>query len=261
MSKQDRQPLLLRKLDAIVWRRCGRRVWLDAAADELAGRQVYRYASLGEALLWLQHARTALARPATWPDRYERHVAERLWQQPRCMLPDVYLKCFSFEFSSEALWRTYAGHGGVLRLGIRLRDLVAELNRVSLPRGARVMVGRCRYLDERDLQRALARLQAALADGAPATELGMQALLLKRAGFAWENELRIAVLLPPERQPRAVLEVEGLRVDRLQSVQIDPYLPAWQASAWLPVLAASGLPAGRVGQSGFDAEPAVARGG
>ena len=255
MSMQDRQPLLLRRLDTISWRRCGRRVWLDAAADDLAGRQVYRYASLGETLLWLRHGRTALARPSTWPDRYERHVAQRLWQTAERPLPEAVLKCLSFEFSSEALWRTYAGHGGVLRLGLRLRDLVAEFNRIELPRAARVMIGRCRYLDERDLQRALDRLQTALANGAPAAEIAMQALLLKRAGFAWENELRIAVLLPPESLAAAVLEVDGLRVDRLQSVQVDPYLPPWQAAAWLPVLAASGLPAARIRQSGFDAEP------
>lgn len=258
MSMQDRQPMLLRRLDAITWRRSGRRVWLDAAADELAGRQVYRYASLGEALRWLQ-GRTALARPETWPDRYERHVAERLWQSAERPLPAPFLKCLSFEFSSEALWRTYAGHGGVLRLGIRLRDLVAEFNRISLPRGARVMIGRCRYLDERDLQRALEGLQKALAQGAPAADIAMQALLLKRAGFAWENELRIAVLLPADAHGGAVLEVEGLRVTRLQSVQIDPYLPGWQASAWMPMLTASGLPAERARQSGFDAEPGAIR--
>ncbi len=256
MSLRDRQPLLLRRLDEVSWRRSGRRVWLDAAADDLSGRQVYRYASLAETLLWLQQGRSAFARPATWSDRYERHVAERLWQADGALAGiEVHLKCLSFEFGSEALWRTYSGTGGVLRLGLPLRDLVAELNRVPLPRGTRVMIGRCRYLDERDLQRALLRLSRELLAGADPHSVAMQALLLKRSGFAWENELRIALLASPGSEPLPVRMVEGLRPQRLRSIQIDPYLPAWQASAWTELLSglcASGV---RVRQSGFDAEP------
>ncbi|MCK7592183.1 hypothetical protein [Pseudomarimonas salicorniae] len=260
MSLKDRQPLLMRRVDEPEWRRCGRRVFLDAAADELAGRQVYRYASLAETLLWLRQGRSGFARPATWPDRYERFVAERLWT-PEGPLARVgaWLKCLSFEFGSEALWRTYAGHGGVLRIGLRLRDLVAELNRLALPRGARVMVGRCRYLDERDLHRALERLSARLQAGEDPLPVAMQALLLKRSGFAWENELRIAVLCPDSEDPPTVMPVEGLRPDRLQSVEIDPYLPAWQAAEWQAALASLGDWPGRIRQSGFDAEPAAAR--
>lgn len=255
MSLKDRQPLLLRRLDAPIWRRCGRRVWIEEAADALSGRQVYRYASLAETLLWVREGRTGLARPSTWPDRYERHVAGRLWTPdgPLSGL-SAHLKCLSFEFGSEALWRTYAGHGGVLRLGIPLRELVAELNRVSLPPGARVMIARCRYLDERDLVRELDRLASRLEAGDDPREVAMQALMLKRSGFAWENELRVAVLSADPALP-AVLGISGLRAQRLRSVQVDPYLPAWQAGAWCALLEADPALAGRVRQSGFDAEP------
>lgn len=257
MSLRDRQPLLLRRLDEVCWRRSGRRVWLDAAADDLSGRQVYRYASLAEALLWLKHGCSGFAHPSTWADRYERHVAERLWQADGALSGiEVHLKCLSFEFGSEALWRTYAGSGGVLRLGLPLRELVAELNRVPLPRGTRVMIGRCRYLDERDLQRALQRLSRDLQAGADPHSIAMQALLLKRSGFAWENELRVALLAPAGEAPTSVRRVEGLRPDRLRSVQIDPYLPRWQADAWIELLSGLCAPGARIRQSGFDAEPA-----
>jgi hypothetical protein len=256
MSLKDRQPLLQRRLTALEWRRCDRRVWIDAAADDLSGRQVYRYASLGETLLWLRQGRTGLAHPSTWPDRYERHVAARLWQPDGPLTgARAFLKCFSFEFGSEALWRTYAGPGGVLRLGLRLRDLVAELNRLSLPRGAKVMVGRCRYLDERDMRRALEQLRGQLRAGADPDAVAMQALLLKRSGFAWENELRVAALLPADAHPAPVLEVEGLRADRLLSIHIDPYLAGWQAVQWQAVLSRDDGSGPRISQSSFDAEP------
>lgn len=249
----NRLPIHAKTLPEIDWRRSGRHLYLDPAADDLASYQVYRYCSLPEALQLLSRGEWTFAHPRTWPDRYEHHVSQQLFagDGPFARVA-AHVKCLSVEFASNALWRTYAGPVGVLRIGIALQDLVAMLAASSLPASARLYLARTRYLDERDLRRIVKRLRQT--PPRPTAAEAMRALTLKRAGFAYENELRLCLLTQGRSEPALFRTLTGLKRERVKSVQIDPYLPAWQAEELRRLLVEGlGLDPKRVRQSQFDA--------
>ncbi|HEX5756609.1 MAG TPA: DUF2971 domain-containing protein [Arenimonas sp.] len=248
----ERLPLHGKTLPAIDWRRSGRRIHLDPTADDLAQYQVYRYCSLPEALQLFGRGQWSFAHPTTWPDKYEHHLSRELFgAQGPYAGTQVHVKCLSVEYASHALWRTYAGPIGVLRIGIALQDLVAMLAAAKLPAGSQLYITRVRYLDERNLQREVAKLVKAGTSDIDAT---MRALALKRAGFAYENELRICLATPGAGTPDPIRIVSGLKAARVKSVQIDPYLPPWQAEEIRRVLVQHVGDGARVVQSRFDAD-------
>ena len=251
--QDDRRPLIAKSLPALQWKRCGENVLLDAAADDLARFQVYRYCSLPEALQLFGAGAWTMAHARLWPDKYEHHVSRRLFDGDGPFANvSAYLKCLSLEFGSNALWRMYAGPVGVVRIGIALQDLVAMLDRSELPLRSKIHVMRVRYMDERPMLREVNRL---LRDPPKAgSELAMQALAMKRSGFAYENELRICLVSPRRSDPPPVQRLRGLKVDRIKSLQIDPYLPPWQADELRALFETRlGIKA-KVEQSAFDAE-------
>jgi hypothetical protein len=251
----ERLPLHAQALPELAWARSGTRVQIDRAADDLARFQVYRYCSIAEALQLLARGEWTFAHPRTWPDKYEQHVSRELFDDGGPFARSAaYVKCLTLEFGSNALWKTYAGGGGVVRIGIALQDLVAMFDAARLP--ATLHVARVRYLDERPLQRAVAKLRA---DPPPPTAAqAMRALTLKRSGFAYENELRLCLLLRRQAVPPAVHVLRGVRTERIRSLQFDPYLPAWQAAELGRMFGQLGLRA-RIGQSRFDADPSQTR--
>lgn len=247
-----RLPLHGKTLPAIDWRRSGRRIHLDPAADDLAQYQVYRYCSLPEALQLLGRGQWSFAHPTTWPDKYEHHLSRELFgaRGPYAGM-QVHVKCLSVEYASHALWRTYAGPIGVLRIGIALQDLVAMLAAAKLPVKSQLYITRARYLDERNLQREVAKL---VKGDASNVDAAMRTLSLKRAGFAFENELRLCLMSTDGAAPTPIRTVSGLKAERVKSVQIDPYLPPWQAEEIQRVLAQHVGDGARVVQSRFDAD-------
>lgn len=246
----ERQPLFARALPELSWARSGTRVRIDRAADDLARFQVYRYCSIAEALQLLGRGEWAFAHPRTWPDKYESHISDTLFDGAGPFARTAaYVKCLTLEFSSNALWKTYTGNGGVVRIGIALQDLVAMFNQADLP--ATLHVARVRYLDERPLRRAVANLVAA-APAATASE-AMRALTLKRSGFAYENEIRLCLLTRRQNQPPPVLRLRGVRTDAVRSLQFDPYLPAWQAEELRRVFKERLGVKAQLAQSPFDA--------
>lgn len=251
----DRLPLHATALPELAWARSGTRVLIDRAADDLARFQVYRYCSIAEALQLITRGEWTFAHPRTWPDKYERHISGELFDGGGPFARSAaYVKCLTLEFSSNALWKTYAGNGGVVRIGIALQDLVAMFDPAKLP--ATLHVARVRYLDERQLQRAVAKLRK---ESPPATAAqAMRALALKRSGFAYENELRLCLLLRRQAEPPPVHVLRGIRVDRIRSLQFDPYLPAWQADELRRLFQQRLGVKARIGQSRFDADVADA---
>lgn len=251
--QDDRRPLIAKSLPTLEWKRCGENVLIDAAADDLARFQVYRYCSLPEALQLFGAGAWTMAHPRLWPDKYEHHVSRSLFDGAGPFANvSAYLKCLSLEFGSNALWRMYAGPVGVVRIGIALQDLVAMLDKAELPSRSKVHIARVRYMDERPMLREVNKL---LRDPPKAGgEAAMQALAMKRSGFAYENELRVCLLSPRRSDPPPVQLLRGLKVDRIRSLHLDPYLPAWQAEELRALFETRlGIKA-KVAQSAFDAE-------
>ncbi len=84
----------------------------------------------------------------------------------------------------------------------------------------------------------------------------MRALAMKRDGFRYENEVRIAMLLRAGRGQRAPARTLALRSVPVESVLVDPYLAPHEAAP-LVALFAKLAPTARVRQSGFNAAPAT----
>lgn len=266
------QPLSAHALPDPEWRACARvpargdggashPVYLDGSIDDIAQRQVYRYCSIAEALDLLEHRRWSFVHPGRWPDPYERHLTERLFGAGRPFQAiRLYAKCVSLEYGSNALWSMYAGRGGVVRLGIRLQNLVAMLGAATVPSdgdagaplSAKFYVARCRYMEPVQLARAVdAVAAAAKASSAQA----MRAMTMKRDGFRYENEVRVAMLLRAGGAAESAVARQAVfRRAPVDSILVDPYLPPHEAAPLVAMFARL-APRARVQQSGFNEAP------
>ena len=236
------------------WKLSGANLRLDPAVGALLSERIYRYASIAEALM-LCSGKMTFASPALWPDKYESHVIDKLFATPGPFARAVPLvKCFSLEYSSEAMWRTYSGAGGLIRLSIRLSDLVDELNKMAWPVRGKIYAGRVRYMKPVSLRTEVARLSG---DKHLKRTMNhaMPALLAKRAGFAFENEIRFAFLPNRTQGEMRFVTVKGFPSQKLQRILIDPYLPKWQADELVRLFRGRVSAQCKVEQSSFDARP------
>jgi hypothetical protein len=241
----------------------GHPVFIDGAFDDdFAGLQVYRYCSLPEAFELLGGKRWAFTHPSKWPDPYESHVSSRLFGEGGPFAgAGIFAKCLSVDFRSNALWSMYSGRYGVVRIGIRVQDLVSVLSSaiVTAPDAparalkASFYVSRCRYMEPTDIRRETDRF---VQGGSRAdTRAAMRVLTMKRDGFQYENEVRIAMLLGRHKSP-ASAPVRHLQLHRLpvQSILLDPYLAAHEAPP-LENLMRRLAPRALVRRSGFNLPP------
>jgi len=213
----------------------------------------YRYASLAEALN-ISQGSWSFARPTLWPDKYERHLVERLFGAgERFEEASTWVKCVSLEYSTEAMWRTYGTNGGLVRLSWRLNELVDAICNVTLRPGFTIYIGRVRYLKEQDLRTAIAELRGSAERRA--TEAA-RAVMHKRIGFSYENEVRICLVGPKASRPQDTYQVEGIFPEGTSTVLIDPYLPEWQAKSWTTFLSPF-FKGRRVRQSAFNKDPSA----
>jgi len=236
--------------DRLLWDNIGRRVRLDRLLASHLDAKVYRYCSVAEALMLLRGGAWTFMKPTTWPDVYEKHVGKELFGDAAIFetLPG-YVKCVSLEYSSEAMWRTYASTGGLVRLSWRLQDLVDELDAASFDRDGKVYLGVARYVDEPAIRAEVARIKTAGVK--PASQKAMRVLMMKRFGFASENEIRICFF--PERGVAppfcTATRFNPTMVDRML---IDPYLKPWQANELVKLFRDELKMPFRVSQSQFD---------
>lgn len=210
------------------WTDAGKRVKLDQLLAPHVDAKVYRYCTLAEALMLLREGVWAFLRPASWPDVYERHVGKELFGDSAVFenLPG-YIKCISLEYSSEAMWRTYASTGGLVRLSWKLRDLIDVLNTASFDGEGKVYVGVARYVSAPVIRAEVGRIKKT---GTKVTsQQAMRVLMMKRFGFASENEIRICFFPSDALKPltRTATFSSPIKVDRML---IDPYLTPWQAN-------------------------------
>lgn len=275
--KSRTQPLTADSLPEIAWRACspartrnpdrsprpkGHPVFIDAAFDnDFAGLQVYRYCGLPEAFELLGTKRWAFLHPSKWPDPYESHVSDRLFGRTGPFAgTGVFAKCLSVDFRSNALWSMYGGRNGVVRIGIRVQDLVSVLSSSTVtvpgaegrPLNASFYVSRCRYMEPTDIRRETGRFVKG--ESRADTRAAMRVLTMKRDGFQYENEVRIAMLL--NRQSAVKNPVRHLHLHRLPvtSILIDPYLRDHEAEPLKQILQKL-APKALIRRSGFNTPP------
>lgn len=212
----------------ISWKETYKNVYVDPELDVLQNYSVYRYASIAEALAICRGIMT-FSSPLSWPDKYESLVLDNLFSVGAPFSKAVpYVKCFSVEYSSEAMWRVYSGAGGLARIGIKLPSLLEGLSQSAWPSKGKVYVGRVRYMDAPQLRNQVEAIAARIPRPRATMNNAMPALLMKRSGFSFENEIRVAFLPPASSKLGQNVSVQGFPTSSIAKMLLDPYLPRWQ---------------------------------
>ena len=256
--KKNRLPLHLRRSDPPVftWSNAyaARRlpVYLEKALAGLMQYQVYRYCSIPEALALFSRREWSFAHPAQWPDKYEKGVSSALFDgKGPFAYASAHAKSMSLEFSSNALWKTYAGPAGVLRLGLRLSNLAQMLGEAECDNGIKIYIVRARYVDEDHFAELIAQ-QRSITLAKNVARYAVPALSLKRAGFSYENELRICAISERQGDPPPHVTIRNVDSSHFTTIQIDPYLSPWQADEIATLFRERLIVSAKVSQSTFD---------
>jgi hypothetical protein len=224
-SRLDRFPLYEEPPQKIAWVQHSDRLYVDPLLAQSSDARVYRYATLAEAFGLISRGEWTFARPSEWPDKYEKHIAEELFDANRPFENLVgFVKCVSFEYSSEAMWRTYSSTGGLVRLSWSLADLLTTLQQATWPSKDKIYVAPVRYLSVQKLRAQLDGFKSAK----PSSQHAKRALLMKRDGFAFENEIRISYL-SGAKDKRKFITAKAVPSKLVQRILVDPYLGSWQA--------------------------------
>lgn len=200
-------------------------LYVDPLLMQSCDTRVYRYATLAEAFGLISRGEWTFAKPTEWTDKYEKYIAEELFDAGRPFGNLVgFVKCVSFEYSSEAMWRTYSSAGGLVRLSWSFGDLLTMLQEACWPSKHKVYVAPVRYLSAPMLRAQIDTFKNAK----PSSQHAKRALLMKRNGFAFENEIRISYFSAIKDDSKFITakEVPCTLIDR---VLVDPYLGSWQA--------------------------------
>jgi hypothetical protein len=264
MTRMRAEPIRRDEFDELRWLPALRsRVVLDPELTTHYARNstIYRYASLTEATCLLGQGRLQLKRPSAWRDPYEKHVGKRLFGKPGPFAAiAAYAKCFSLEPQSEAMWRLYASSDGLVRLSFGLRDLIDALDAAthsSEPR-PKLYVGRARYMPQPSIRRSVERI--AIGPTKSVSRVAMQAILMKRSGFVFEDEVRACFLYKQLRKdtqltPPETREISQVSSDVVTSVLLDPYATKSLARTWKQRLVDGCKVTCKVEQSKFDLSP------
>jgi hypothetical protein len=192
-------------------------------------KTVYRYASLAEMLRILRKGEWDFPRPEEWPDKYEQHVsAEFFGKGAKFHRFSPFLKCLSFEYSSEAMWRTYASASGLVRMSWKLRTLLEQLSNATLSSRAKLYVAQVRYMRQPDLRAEVDR-HCRLTEKLVSSR-AMNLLLMKRSGFSYENEIRFCFMPVSSTKAATRFVVSNIDGHSIGRILLDPYLPEWQAT-------------------------------
>ncbi|MBS0193871.1 MAG: DUF2971 domain-containing protein [Proteobacteria bacterium] len=251
--KADRRPLYADQFSSIKWEKHGTRLRLDPEVTALFKYSVYRYATIAEALALLDGQMT-FATPSKWQDKYESHLADQLFAAGKPLSKAVpFVKCFSVDYSSEAMWRTYSGPGGIVRMSIKLPDLIAGLDQSELPKDIELYVGRVRYMEPKKIRTEIDALKKSSSSVRRAST--MAALLMKRQGFSFENEIRIAFTPRAKRGSSSSFSVQGFPITAMSRMLLDPYLPEWQTEELKKLFKMRLAVPFKVHRSSFNAHP------
>jgi len=234
----------------IQWiKRDGGRINVDPLLLDRPARPIYRYATQRETEALVDRKEWWFDRPISWKDKYERHIATRLFGGGGAFDDmGVYAKCFTFEYNSEPLWRL---NDGRIRLAFTVGDLIKQLAAATSIDGGKLpklYIGRARYMGPTRIRDAIDNMR----EDRPAfkSRLAAAALLMKRIGFHYENEIRACFIYEPGTSRPEHLEI---KLDPpITAMLVDPYLGPDQSPALLGKYRKLGY---EIDQSKFDLDP------
>jgi hypothetical protein len=227
------------------------RIHIDSLLLDHLNRSIYRYATEQETETLVNHDEWWFDRPTCWKDKYEQHIASRLFGAGG-VFDDmgVYAKCFTFEYTSEPMWRLNKDR---IRLAFTVGKLIDTLSVATGIDGGqlpKLYIGRARYMGPTKIRSAI--------DGMGAnrpqfkSRLAAASLLMKRIGFHYENEIRMCFIFEPRTLRSDYLKI---RIKApVNAMLVDPYMEANKFPAILGKYRALGY---MIDQSKFDLDPSL----
>jgi len=219
--------------------------------------RVYRYASRTEALSLMSKGTFRFRRPGAWKEPYERHVASKLFGDAGPFAHvHAFAKCFSLEYRSEPMWRLFNSEDGVVRMTFDLEKLIRGLEAGEHVDGTRpkLYIGRVHYMPQAVIRQAVEHPD--FCEAKKVSRHAMRSLLMKRDGFAFENEVRACFIYDQAAISEETRDVSRIPVALIERVLIDPYALKEEVSEWRRAcMAVAGLKC-PVTQSEFDKDPA-----
>jgi hypothetical protein len=132
-------------------------------------------------------------------------------------------------------------------------DGVGRTITAKWPRQGKVYVAPVHYVSPEDIRSAVKI--GGSAGTKQASQHAMRLLLLKRAGFSFENEIRLCFFPAKGAATLETVVATEVPTNGIERMLIDPYLPEWQAKVWISLIKTFGLRC-PVTQSVFDRAPA-----
>ncbi len=247
-------------ISEIAWTKVpGTAIYVDPELKKRRG-MIYRYVRPEPEADALLERRWRFDHPTAWTDKYEAYIANHLFDKRKTRESPmggvapfdgmaIYAKCFTFDNPSEALWQLNKLKA---RLTFTLEGLIRSLATAQRDDGLpvpKIYIGRARYMDPWVIHDAIEALRKS--DPKKASRFAVPALLMKRIGFGFENEIRVYMVGTGEPSRDFVeLTVEHHGIEELM---INPYLREMVAQDLLQKYGDSGV---LVARSKFNLDPA-----
>ncbi|MET0012037.1 MAG: DUF2971 domain-containing protein [Sedimenticola sp.] len=163
--------------------------------DNELDKYVYRIISLERLLELFVTSKNVLVKPAKWEDKFEnfiliakvKHSSENIVEYN--IHDRIYGQCWTFEKSSDAMWRIYSPNKDGLRIRTKVRTLLESMYEAHphLPE-LRCCLGKVKYKKDKELMEVA---NSIFDDDGISVENIFKSLLVKRNAFKHENEVRL----------------------------------------------------------------------
>lgn len=170
----------------------GTSVYVDTLLKGVSGN-VYRYMTpTPEAAALLRAGRLRFDHPTKWEDPYESYIADHLFDKAKTANSSlggsatfdeyaVYVKCMTYHYASEAMWRLNTAKVRVTFRLEKLLQLLASARRADGGPMHKIYVSRARYMEPRVIRETIAALRGSTVK--PVARNIVAALMMKRVGF------------------------------------------------------------------------------
>jgi hypothetical protein len=188
----------------------------------------------------LTTSKLALISPRSWHDPYEEWWCEKLFRSgSKLETARAFGLCWSMTYDSEPFWRLYGNSDAapIVRIRSTVGKLTALLAEVVNTQPGKAFVGQVHYKEAPELRRAANELLKG--DVPEVATTAAKLLCMKRAGYSFENEVRM--LLIDRNGDGKLREVDLKPLDLIDDVRIGPTKQPMQADVVRAVLLRLGL--------------------
>ena len=167
-----------------------------------------------------------LVKPHLWEDPFEDLLVKVEGQLPTGELVefgqryDFYGQCWTLRGNTDAMWRIYSGDKKSVRIKVRIRTLIQTFAPWAI---GPVFIGKVRYSTQQNLLR-WARTVLRDEDD-PTINLLVRTLLVKRAAFSHEQEVRL-LYLDPRENLETIFQYHIDPHKFIEEIVLDPRVPA-----------------------------------